>query len=314
MRELYIMNPSAGKNGASGFSEQVHAYHAANGGAYALEITKYPGHAAALAKAAAESGGEIRIWAVGGDGTLSEVCEGAAGHKNAAVGVFPYGSGNDFVRSFGGRGPFLDIVRQHGARERTVDMIRTDCGLGVGICSLGFDAKVAERMTRYKSIPGVSGSLAYILSLVCSLFGRISDELEIELVNESGETERFSGDYVFALAGNAKWYGGGFCGSPNSVLDDGLLDFVLIEKPPLWKIPQMIGIYKAGKHLADARFAPYLTYRRGTRIEMRGKGSLVSNIDGNCVRVDGAERFEILPGALRFLVPEGAAFGKENGA
>ncbi len=314
MYDLYIMNPSAGKNGAEGFAERVQAYHAAHGGRYALRMTEYPGHATALAKAAAERGEAVRLWAVGGDGTLSEVCEGAAGRENAAVGVFPYGSGNDFVRSFGGRGPFLDFARQHGAREMKVDMIRTDRGLAVDICSLGFDAKVAEKMTRYKSIPGVSGSLAYILSLTFSLFGRISDELTVELVNEKGETERFSGDYVFALAGNGRWYGGGFCGSPASLLDDGLLDFVLIEKPPLRKIPRLIALYKAGKHLSDPRFAPYLTYRRGTRIEMRGKGSLVSNMDGNCVRVDGAERFEILPAALRFLVPEGAEFGKENGA
>lgn len=315
VRSVYILNPSAGKNGAEPFEDEVRKFHAANGGAYEIVRTTHPGHAAKIARAAGESGAAVRLWAVGGDGTLSETADGASGYKNLSVGVFPFGTGNDFVRHFGGRGPFLDLARQHAGREMTIDMIRTGDGTAVNICSVGFDAKVADKMDGYKKIPGVSGSLAYILSLVFSFFGSLSDALEIELVNAQGETERFSGDYMFALAGNGRWYGGGFCGSPRSVLDDGLLDFVLVARPPFRKIPGLIGRYKAGRHLDDPAFAPYLTYRRGTRIEMRAAdgGTLVSNRDGNCAHVQGGERFEILPGALRFVVPQGASFGEGEG-
>ena len=38
----------------------------------------------------------------GGDGTLNETADGAAGYPNAAVGIFPCGSGNDFIRTFAG--------------------------------------------------------------------------------------------------------------------------------------------------------------------------------------------------------------------
>ena len=145
--------------------ERAKAFHAAHGGDYALCLTQREGHGEALAREAAAQGGPVRLWAVGGDGTLLEVVRGAANCENAAVGVFPCGSGNDFVRTLGGREIFMNFERQHRGTAVPIDMIRTEHGDAVNICSLGFDAKVADEMTRYKHLPAVSGELAYTLSL-----------------------------------------------------------------------------------------------------------------------------------------------------
>lgn len=64
------------------------------------------------------------FWAVGGDGTVLEVVRGAEFHKNAAVGVYPCGSGNDFVRSFGKREVFLNPENQLAGKTVSIDMIR----------------------------------------------------------------------------------------------------------------------------------------------------------------------------------------------
>ena len=45
----------------------------------------------------------MRIYACGGDGTLNEVVNGAAGFDNAAVTCVPKGTGNDFLKLFGPR-------------------------------------------------------------------------------------------------------------------------------------------------------------------------------------------------------------------
>ena len=52
---------------------------------------------------------EVRVIACGGDGTINEVFNGAVGHPNASVTCYPCGSGNDFVKSFGGAEKFLNI-------------------------------------------------------------------------------------------------------------------------------------------------------------------------------------------------------------
>lgn len=305
LRDVYIINPKAGKkNMAVLFMERVKAFHAAHGGEYEILLTQREGHGEELARAAAERGEAVRLWAVGGDGTLLEVVRGAANRENAAVGVFPCGSGNDFVRTLGEREIFLNFDRQMRGRTVPIDMIHTEHGDAVNICSLGFDAKVAQEMTQYKHLPAVSGELAYTLSLVKCLFGKLADPMTVTLQNERGETETYSGEYMFALAGNGRWYGGGYCGAPKAELCDGLLDFVLIRRPAYHRIPALVGKYKRGEHIESAHFADILVYRRGTRIEMRSDVEMVSNMDGNCIRTR-REVYSVMPGALRFILPEG---------
>lgn len=53
----------------------------------------------------------MRIFGFGGDGTLREIALGAAGHEKAEVGIFPCGSGNDYVRTFGDGLDFNDVER-----------------------------------------------------------------------------------------------------------------------------------------------------------------------------------------------------------
>lgn len=305
MRDVYIINPKAGKkNTAVFFMERAKAFHAAHGGDYALCLTQREGHGEALAREAAAQGGPVRLWAVGGDGTLLEVVRGAANCENAAVGVFPCGSGNDFVRTLGGREIFMNFERQHRGTAMPIDMIRTEHGDAVNICSLGFDAKVADEMTRYKHLPAVSGELAYTLSLAKCFFGKLADPMTVTITDENGAVERHSGEFMFALAGNGRWYGGGYCGAPKAQLADGLLDFVLIRRPPYYRIPFLVGRYKRGEHIDDARFVDLLVYRRGTRIEIESTAEMVSNMDGNCVRTR-RETYTVMPGALRLILPEG---------
>lgn len=307
MRDVYIINPTAGKRDtALQFMERAKAWHAAHGGEFDLRLTQRAGHGEAIAREYAESGEQVRLWAVGGDGTISEVVSGAAYHENVTVGVFPCGSGNDFVRSFGTKEIFMNFEKQMNGTEVSLDMIRGEHGKAVNICSLGFDAKVANEMARYKALPGVTGESAYILSLAKCLFGKIADPMTVRLWNEKGEVETYSGEFVFALAGNAKWYGGGFCGAPKAVLNDGLLEFVLIRKPAYYRIPKLIGVYKSGRHLDDDKYKDIVIYARGTKIELESDIDMISNMDGNCVPARH-ECFEVMPGALRFILPEGVS-------
>ena len=305
MRDIYIINPAAGKRDTAVlFMERAKAWHAEHGGEFELRLTQHAGDGETIAREYAESGEELRLWAVGGDGTLLEVVRGAAYHENVSVGVFPCGSGNDFVRAFGPKEVFLNFDRQKNGTCEVIDMIHTEHGDAVNICSLGFDAKVADSMASFKQLPGVSGETAYILSLAKCLTGKLADPMTIRFTNEKGEVESYSGEFMFALAGNGKWYGGGFCGAPKAILNDGLLEFVLIRKPAYHRIPKLIGMYKSGQHLDSKKFEDIVIYARGTKIELESDIEMISNMDGNCVHAS-RECFEVMPGALRFILPEG---------
>ena len=66
-----------------------------------IVYTTHAGHARQLAREAGERGQSTRLYACGGDGTLNEVVNGAAGWSNLAVTNVPMGTGNDFLKIFG---------------------------------------------------------------------------------------------------------------------------------------------------------------------------------------------------------------------
>lgn len=311
MRNVYIINPKAGKHDHTvQFMERIRAVHAAHGEEPEIYLTQRAGHGEELARAAAEKGDAVHIWAVGGDGTVLEVVRGAEFHKNAAVGVYPCGSGNDFVRSFGKREVFLNPENQLAGKTVSIDMIRTQHGDAVNICSVGFDAKVAAEMNYYKHLPFVSGELAYTISLAKCFLGHLADKMTVTFYYADGTKETVTGGFLFTLAGNGRWYGGGYCGAPNSVMDDGLLDFVMIRKPAYSRIPGLVTKYKRGEHLSNPAFSDLLVYRRGVKIEIQSENEVVSNMDGLCIKVK-SEEYNILPHALNFILPRGAALPKE---
>lgn len=66
-----------------------------------------PAAARSLARRAAESGEEVRLYACGGDGTIFEVANGIAGLDHAAMTCIPAGTGNDFLKNFGDQMPLV---------------------------------------------------------------------------------------------------------------------------------------------------------------------------------------------------------------
>ncbi|MFU0833680.1 MAG: DAGKc domain-containing protein [Oscillospiraceae bacterium] len=300
MRYVLIANPAAGKqNPAETVLPQVKNYFQEQGLNPVCYVTKGSGEAVKLAAMEAEKGDSVRIYAFGGDGTLGEIAQGVVGKYNAEIGIFPCGSGNDYIKLFGSLHDFLSPEKQVAGLSRPVDLIQTELGVSINICSVGMDAMVALKMERLKRLPLVSGSSAYNLALMQVLFGQIGDNLRIRI----DEREEFSGCFLFALAASGRYYGGGYCGAPQAVPDDGLLDFVLIRKPPFYKIPLLVGMYKAGKHIGAEEFKKILTFRRGKKMEIFAQQPAASNRDGEVALIK-AVSFQVLPAAVRFIVPQ----------
>ena len=154
MKHLFIINPAAGsKDRTADYTAKIQAAFANRADAYEIAISAGPGEITRIAREAAESGQEYRIYACGGDGTLNEVVQGAAGFDNVAVTVYSGGSGNDFAKIFDDPSAFFDLDRLLDARETIFDLIECNGDYALNICCVGLDARIGNDVANYKRLP-----------------------------------------------------------------------------------------------------------------------------------------------------------------
>jgi len=298
MRYVFIINPKAGKKNplkvCGSEIENVCKKHKLD---YKIVLTDYPGHATEIARAEAQKG-NVKIFACGGDGTLSEAANGIIGLKteNVHLGCIPCGSGNDYIKSFHGA-DFYDIEGNILGTPKMVDAIKSGSIYSLNICSVGVDAEVAKNMVRFKRLPLVSGKAAYTLSLICVLCGKLFKKYRIEM-----DGEAFEGSFTLALAASGECYGGGYWGAKGALVDDGLLNFIAVKKVSLFKLSSLLAIYKAGKHIGNDELRDILIFRQGKNMKIECKKGTVLNIDGECKKVTKAE-LNMVPSAVSFIVP-----------
>ena len=315
MRTLFLLNPTAGKADCTrALPKQIDAAAARAGlatGEYTIRITARAGHARELANAAAQqarqAGEQLRIYTAGGDGTFNEALTGVYGFENAAVGCLPYGSGNDFLRTFGTKAEFLDLDAQLAGGPVAIDLMQTSLGLSATICAAGLDAQVAYGIPKFRRIPLCGGEAAYALSIVEQLCGHIGRRVEYTI---DGET--LTVDCLMCAVCNGRTYGGGFRAAPEAQPDDGWLDVYIIRKVSRLTIAKLLGMYKSGGHFRNGQLVkaaePYFIYRRAKQVSLRavdGRGPIVATADGECVPKEQIT-VQVQPLAGRVLLPKPA--------
>ena len=302
MRTLFLLNPTAGKADCTrALPRQIDAAAARAGlarGEYTIRITAHAGHARELANAAArqarQAGEQLRVYTAGGDGTFNEALTGVYGFENAAVGCLPYGSGNDFLRTFGTKAEFLDLDAQLAGGPVAIDLMQTSLGLSAGI-------------PKFRRIPLCGGEAAYALSIVEQLCGHIGRRVEYTI---DGET--LTVDCLMCAVCNGRTYGGGFRAAPEAQPDDGWLDVYIIRKVSRLTIAKLLGMYKNGGHFRNGQLVraaePYFIYRRAKQVSLRavdGRGPIVATADGECVPKEQIT-VQVQPLAGRILLPKPA--------
>ena len=298
MKHIFIINPAAGKTDKTAeYTAKIE--QSCKGLDYEIRVSKAQGDCTRIARECAEKGEDVRLYACGGDGTLNEVVTGAAGFDNAAVTVYVGGSGNDFVKIFDDRDAFRDLDRLLDAETATFDLIDANGNLAINICCVGLDSRIGAEMVNYKRLPFVSGSFAYILSILVNLFKGISEHYIVEVDGETIDSEM-----TFVCVANARYYGGGFYAVPDAEPDDGMLDILLVKKIKLWQIPNALTKYKAGRYKELGTIARHI---RTDRITIRCDRPSPINLDGE-IRMDKEVVMKISDKKIRFFYPRGLKF------
>ncbi len=304
MKHIFIINPAAGAGDSYETLEKLLA-EKWPGVDYALYATQAPGDATAYIKHYCIDHPEpVRFYACGGDGTLNEVINGVVGFAHASVGCYPCGSGNDFVKYYGGKKVFRNLETQLEAKEEWIDLLRVGNKYAVNVIDFGFDTAVLETMHRVRRKKLIGGKNAYTTGVVTALFKAMKSECSVTV---DGECLNPSGKMMLCTVGNGQYVGGSFRCAPRSINNDGKLDVCFVRPLSYLNFFRLIGYYARGEHLDEPHFAKYLEYRRGERVEVTAPEGFLYSSDGELIRQN---RFavEIVPRAVRFAVPEGAVY------
>lgn len=281
-----------------------------------LRFTEYSGHAKDIAVDISDKyGSNVAIVVCGGDGTVHEVAN-ALVHRNTPLIVFPFGTGNDFVRSvfpFKNRNNIKYMLENlDNMAFYPIDLVRVDCYDILGahlsnwsaysnnISSIGLDTVVqarAKARVRAKN-NWFNSKTAYIIEALNAVLHCRSFKLSYQLELCNGEMiESSSDEYTLISICNGQYYGNGFRPAPSAVLDDGVIDVCVVDKVGLFKAFYLLILYKLGKHEGKNGIHTYKC-TSGTITSDSESYQLIGNYDGEDF-YGHRIRFEVFQSALR---------------
>lgn len=300
MIHLFILNKFAGtKDTTPELEDKIKALGRSD---VVTEYTQAKGDAENIARRYAERGEPLRVYACGGDGTANEAAHGILGHDNAALGVVPVGTGNDYVRSLPAKKEdFLDFGKMVRGSTMKVDLLRCGKRFALNVVSAGYDCEVADRAQKNKRWPLMSGPLAYKLAIVQCLITKRKHSFEPYADNERIPLPKGFKAQMLAVAAKGMFYGGGIKATPMAKLDDGLIDFMSIPSVSLAKFASLIGAFTRGEHIDNPK-APFIIHNKCREMQFINNGDLKVGIDGEMF-VMRDPVINVVPKALDVIIP-----------
>lgn len=260
MKPLLIVNPrAAGSRTGKAFVATAAAVNAVLG-PVDVQLTARRGHAAELARAAADGGRELVV-AVGGDGTLSEVVNGVlgSGRSRTEVGLIAQGTGGDFRRSLGiGRSVSECLAAIASGRRRHVDVGVLTCRQADGtmatryflnIVSAGMGGLVDQYIAATPA--WVGGRTGYYVAAIRATWRCPEARLRCRLEFGEQHEDVALRARVVAVC-NGRFFGSGMQMAPMAEMDDGVFEVISVTQPTrLHMMARSRSIYD-GSHLRIA--------------------------------------------------------------
>lgn len=302
MKHIFIVNPAAGKENAHDtIRTALDALETPVD--YEIYLTQAPGDATAYIRDYCRTHTDpVRFYACGGDGTLNEVVNGAVGFSHASIGCYPCGSGNDFVKYYGGKKHFLDVAAIVNAREEWIDLMRVGNKYSINATHFGFDSSVAQTMMNVRRKKLIGGKNAYTTGVVVGLMKAMKNDCKVSV---DGELLNPGGKILLCTVANGQYVGGSFRCAPRSLDNDGLLEVCLVHPISHVTFFRLIHYYTEGTHLGNPKFEKIVEYRRGRSIHVEAPDGFIYSFDGELIRQKDFT-VEVVPSAIRFAVPANA--------
>lgn len=250
----------------------------------------------------------VRVYACGGDGTIHEVVNAVVGANNAEVAIVATGTGNDFVKIYGGKEKFQDFGALIKGKAHPVDVSElTGDGVkeplySVNVINFGFDAIVGAMGNYYKEHGLPEGTKEgtnpydYALKHDAMKHGRFND-IEVFADGEKLNEKQM----LLATLAQGQYVGGQFKCAPKSDNTDGLIDVCVLKTMTFLGLGMIIGTYTKGKHLDKPR--KKIVYRQAKEIKFNSPKDFDVCVDGEMIKGNNFT-VKVVPGAVKLVLPE----------
>ena len=284
-----IVNPTSGsqKLGKT-WDSAVSPFLKSHLGNFSYKFTKKKGDATLLTREALKKGFET-IVCLGGDGTLNEVVNGFFNLRHqiinpkAKLGILPFGSGGDFLKTLGIEKNYKQAVR-HLKQKRTFS-----CNVGIidtftpqkkrhyfiNIANAGVVGNIMKFVNRqnrnlpslYRYLKGtVLGFRSFSNEDVCLKWGK--KESSFSLTN--------------VVVGNGQYFGNGMHPLPNAKLNDDLLDILIFHDANLLRFLKKLPRVFAGNIPPQSEI--HKTFRtKSIEITPQTPENIVIEMDGEVI-------------------------------
>lgn len=297
----FIHNPAAGRFSSDRIVARAAEVMRGFGWSVRLNTARQGDHLRALVRDAREAEADAVIVA-GGDGTVGLAASELNGSR-VALGVFPTGTSNVWAKDL--RIPQVGWSRMRSAEQiatllAKADILPADVGEANGRPFLlwagtGLDARVVNLIEPRRKFEKLLPTTLYVIHTLRSATNWHGVDLEVQWAGG-----RVSGRFIVAVASNIASYGGGLLHlAPEARINDGLLDFWLLEGQSVRETVVRLLDILFRRHLTRPGFVHFQT----DWAEFRGDGHLPMHFDGEPGQVESPVRFRARPNALRVLVP-----------
>jgi YegS/Rv2252/BmrU family lipid kinase len=299
-----IVNPNSGTGSFRNQLREAQDYLLKRGCQLKRFDTTAKGDATRLARHAANHEDFDVVVAVGGDGTLNEVCNGLVG-SSVALGVLPAGTGNVFAADVGL--PIWAPLNPDAILKATEIIItgtRHQIDLGhvqvadgtsrhfLMWCGIGLDAAI----TQSKDASSTPRSLNYASWIISGIM--VAADFMGTPATLTLDDRQFRKRLLMAVASNGQLYGRVWRLAPEAKMDDGLLD-VAVMAGHHWPstIRHVLGLtFK--RNIKDPDFHVYRT----RRLALTARSPLPVHVDAEFIGNTPVE-IEIVPGAITIILP-----------
>jgi len=275
---LFVVNPVAGKGKSKALVPRIEAECQKRSWKYEILYTKEKESVTSQLK-------EIHntvIYAVGGDGLISQVLQAIVGTDNQLA-VLPAGSGNDFYKT----------ISHLEDGEHQIDVGKINNQYFGNVACLGIDAEVANNIDKLRDSK-IPTSQLYNASIVYTFFKYHPKKVDFK----TGIKEIQAEPMIISIC-NGAFYGGGYKIAPKSSLTDGIFDVYYADKFHKFHMLSLLPKLRKGNHEGKR----YIHKFRTNHVEITTEEEVVFNVDGEKLK---GKHFvlEVVPKAITLLTDQ----------